>query len=176
MLLVAWVLWRDLGPAAGRTSSGRMSMLMSVPAPSLAAIREAFRRHDRPLTLRWIGLGALVTTGMIVTGLTAAVLLGHELGVDFSVVDRAEPGAASIAPLVLLGCGAIAAFPGSGYLLARASGTRSVLEPAMATSLAMVLMMVLIGMAAPTSVVFAIAFAPIAFALSCIGAWVGLGR
>jgi hypothetical protein len=30
------------------------------------------------------------------------------------------------------------------------------------------------GMMAPTSVVFVIAFAPIAFALACAGAWLGL--
>jgi hypothetical protein len=29
-------------------------------------------------------------------------------------------------------------------------------------------------MADPTAIVFAIAFAPVAFALSCIGAWFGL--
>jgi hypothetical protein len=45
----------------------------------------------------------------------------------------------------------------------------------MASALAIVLVMVLMGLVAPTSVVFAIAFAPIAFALSCAGAWVGIG-
>jgi hypothetical protein len=39
----------------------------------------------------------------------------------------------------------------------------------------MVLVMVFMGMLAPASVVFIIAFAPIAFALSCAGAWLGLG-
>ena len=83
-------------------------------------------------------------------------------------------GADAMAPLALLGAGALAAFPASGYLLARASGTRSVLEPAMASAFAMVLVMVFMGMLAPVSVVFAVAFAPVAFALSCVGAWVGL--
>jgi hypothetical protein len=40
----------------------------------------------------------------------------------------------------------------------------------------MVLVLVFMGMLAPTSVVFAIAFAPIAFVLSCVGAWVGLAN
>jgi hypothetical protein len=166
--LAAFVLWRDLGRDK-RQSSGRLSILYSAPAPSLAAIRDAFREHDRPITLRWISFGALVTTGMITAGIVAAVAIGRWAGLDFSAVD--QPGATTevIAPLVVLGAGVLAAFPSSGYLLARASGTRSVLEPAMAASLAMVLVMVFMGMLAPVSVVFAIAFAPIAFALSCIG-------
>ncbi len=176
MLLVAFVIWRDArGRQQASTSGGRLSSLFSAaPAPSISAIRDAFRQQDRPLTLRWISFGALVTTGMITTGLAVAVLTGHELGLDFSAVDRAGTGAEAMAPLALLGVGGLAAFPTSGYLLARASGTRSVLEPAMASALAMVLVMVFMGMLAPVSVVFAIALAPIAFALSCVGAWVGL--
>ncbi len=175
MLLVAWVIWRDARGRDAESSSGRLSSLFSAgPAPSLSAIREAFRRQDRPLTLRWICFGALVTTGMITSGIVASVMLGHELGLDFSAVDRLDSGAAAMAPLALLGAGALAAFPLSGYLLARASGTRSVLEPAMSSALAMVLVMVFMGMLAPVSVVFAVAFAPVAFALSCIGAWFGL--
>ncbi|HZO12977.1 MAG TPA: hypothetical protein VFB62_06955, partial [Polyangiaceae bacterium] len=156
-------------------SGGALSSIFtSAPVPSIQAIREAFREQDRPLTVRWISFGALVTAGMITSGITVAVLLGHELGVDFSAVDRRDAGADAMPPLVLLGIGALAAFPFSGYLLARASGTRSVLEPAMASAVAMLLMMVFMGMVAPVSVVFVIAFAPIAFALSCAGAWVGL--
>jgi hypothetical protein len=174
MGIVAWVIWRDLkGPA--QSSGGRLSSLFTAtPAPSLSAIRDAFRQQDRPITLRWITFGAFVTTGMITTGLVVAVWLGHELGLDFSAVDHQRAEAEAMAPLALLGLGAMAAFPTSGYLLARASGTRSVLEPAMASALAMVLVMVFMGMLAPMSVVFAIAFSPVAFALSCIGAWIGL--
>jgi hypothetical protein len=175
MLLVAYALWVTQGGQGSSSGGALSSMLASAPAPSINAIREAFRRQDRPLTLRWISFGAIVTTGMITTGVVGAVLLGHQLGLDFSAVDRYEAGAEAMAPLALLGLGALAAFPSSGYLLARASGARSVLEPAMASALAMVLVMVFMGMVAPVSVVFVIAFAPIAFALSCAGAWVGLG-
>lgn len=175
MLVVGWVLWRNMQPSGQSSSGGRFSLLTSAPAPSLDTIREAFRRHDRPVTLRWISFGALVTTGMITAGVTGAVVVGHQVGLDFSAVDRHDAGADAMAPIALLGIGALAAFPAAGYLLARASGTRSVLEPAMGASLAMVLVLVFMGMLAPTSVVFAIAFAPIAFALSCAGAWLGLG-
>ena len=175
MTIVAWVIWRDARGKQPDTSGGRLSSLFTAaPAPSLSAIREAFRRQDRPLTLRWVSFGALVTTGMITVALVASVMLGHELGLDFSAIDRHDAGGQATVPLVLLAAGTLAAFPTSGYLLARASGTRSVLETAMASSLAMVLVMVFMGMLAPASVVFAIAFAPVAFALTCVGAWVGL--
>jgi hypothetical protein len=175
MIMVAFTLWREARGTPSSSGGALSSIFTSAPAPSLTAIREAFHEQHRPLTLRWISFGALVTTGMITTGLVAAVWIGHELGLDFSVVDRHDAGANAMAPLALLGLGALAAFPSSGYLLARASGTRSVLEPAMSSGLAMVLVMVFMGMVAPMSVVFAIAFAPIAFALACAGAWVGLG-
>lgn len=175
MGVIAWVVWRDVKGPIATSSGGRLSSLFTAtPAPSLSAIRDAFRQQDRPITLRWITFGAFVTTGMITTGLVLAVWMGHELGLDFSAVDQTTTGADAMAPLALLGLGALAAFPTSGYLLARASGTRSVLEPAMASALAMVLVMAFMGMLAPVSVVFAIAFSPVAFALSCIGAWVGL--
>jgi hypothetical protein len=178
MLVVALVLWRDVRTSEGTVTSGRLSSILAAaaPAPSLQAIREAFRRQDQPITLRWIAFGALVTTGMITTGFVGAVFVGHEIGVDFGAVERADAGLQALLPLLLLGGGVLLAFPSSGYLLARASGTRTVLEPAMAAALAIVLVMVLMGLVAPTSVVFAIAFAPIAFALSCAGAWVGLAN
>ncbi|MCC6525277.1 MAG: protease PrsW [Polyangiaceae bacterium] len=175
MLLVALVLWRDVRGVGAATSGRAMSLLASAPAPSLAAIRAAFRQQDRPVTLRWISFGALVTTGMITTGIALAVFVGNKIGLDFSAVDRPDAGSESVGPLALLVAGVLVAFPFSGYLLARASGTHSVLEPAMSSALAMALVLVFMGMVAPLSVVFAIAFAPIAFGLSCAGAWVGIG-
>ena len=176
MIAIAFVVWRDLRLSDASSSGGKLSsFIASAPAPSLDAIRDAFRREDRPLTLRWIGFGALVTTGMITTGLVVAIWLGHELGLDFAAVERQEAGAEAMAPLALLGVGVLAAFPGSGYLLARASRARSGLEPAMSSALAMVLLMVFMGLLAPVSVVFTVAFAPVGFALACVGAWVGMG-
>ena len=54
--------------------------------------------------------------------------------VDFSVVD--EHDAATTAPLALLGVGLLAAFPVSGFLVARASNVPTLLEPALAAALA----------------------------------------
>ena len=175
-LLAVWA-WRDnrtTTSSKGHTSSSRGSLLPASNSPSLDAIREAFQRRDRPIKLSWIIFGALVTSGLMATGVVAAVFLAHKLGLDFSAVERTDPGADALAPLTLLGLCVLAAFPVAGYLLARASGTHSVMEPAMAASLAMVLVMVFMGLAAPVSIVFAVAFSPVAFALSCIGAWMGL--
>jgi hypothetical protein len=108
--------------------------------------------------------------------LAGAVALGHRLGIDFAAVDRAETQAAGAAPLVLIGAAALAAFPIAGYLVARASSARSVLEPAISAALAILGALVLLGLAAPVAVVFALAFAPIAFGLACAGAWVGMAR
>lgn len=174
LLLLAWLLWRDVVRRDDQPRSTRFSSLSIAPSASLASLQEAFRRRQQPLTLRWISLGVLVTSGMMTAGLAIAIGTGGQLGIDFAVVDRVDAGARALVPLLLLGTGGLAAFPGAGYLLARASGTRSVIEPALAAALTIVLVMVVMGMAEPTSIVFAIAFAPIAFALSCIGAWFGL--
>ena len=93
--------------------------------------------------------------------------------VDFTTVDEGE--VTGIIPLAMLGLGVLLAFPASGYLVARASGADSVLEAALSTGLAIVGTLVMLGLAAPVAVVFALAFAPIAFGLACAGAWVGIG-
>jgi len=53
---------------------------------------------------------------------------------------------------------------------------RSVLEPAIGAALAIAGVLVLLGLAAPLAVVFAVAFAPVAFSLACAGAWIGMDR
>ncbi len=135
-------------------------------------MREALRRSDQPVKFGWIVAGALVTVGAMVAGLTAAVAFGHWMHVDFSVVD--EHDAATTAPLALLGVGLLAAFPVSGFLVARASNVPTLLEPALAAALAIAAVCVMLGLMAPIALVFALAFSPIAFGLSCAGAWAGL--
>lgn len=147
---------------------------LSIAPPSLSAVRAALWRTERPVMVGWIGLGALVTIGVITTALVAAVVFGRRLGIDFAAVDRGDGSAAGAAPLILLGAAALTAFPIAGYLVARASSSRGVLESAIAAALAIAGALVLLGLAAPVAVVFAIAFAPIALALSCAGAWVGI--
>lgn len=179
--LVAGFGARDLyrrGQTHKHSTSSRRTrrFLRAIQPPSLRAMREALRRTERPVMLTWIAFGALVTTGVITSALAGAVYLGHHLGVDFAAVDRSESAAAATPPLVLLGCAVLAAFPVAGFLVARASSTRTVLEPAMSAALAITGTLILLGFAAPVAVVFALACAPIAFALACAGAWVGLAR
>ncbi|MET0592188.1 MAG: protease PrsW [Polyangiaceae bacterium] len=174
IVVVAYLAARELGarPPRARSNTGR-NQPSSNPPPSLRTVRDALRRAERPVMLRWIVLGAIVTVGVIVASVAGAVVLGLRLGVDFGAVDEGE--VAGAVPLALIGVGVLLAFPASGYLVARASGADSVLEAALSTGLAIALALVLLGLAAPVAVVFALAFAPIAFALACAGAWLGIG-
>jgi hypothetical protein len=170
----SWLQRRSL-TANGQADGGR-SARASRPVPSLRAMREALRRTERPVLFVWMGLGGLVTLGVITAALAAAVFMGHRLGLDFAAAENAEASAEAMGPLVLLGGSALAAFPIAGYLVARASATGTVLEPAMGAGLAIAVMLILFGLVAPVALVFALAFAPIAFGLACLGAWVGLAR
>jgi len=121
--------------------------------------------------VQWILFGAFVTIGAMIVGLAAGVLVARAMHVDLSKVD--ENDLASAAPVLLLGLGLLASFPTSGWLIARAAGVHTLLEPALATVLALAVTLVALGFAAPITVVFGLAVSPIAWALSCFGAWVG---
>jgi RsiW-degrading membrane proteinase PrsW (M82 family) len=163
-----------LAESGSRTSVllERVSSLYVVSSPpSLRSVREAMLREGHPITLRWIVLGALVTVGTMTVGLALSVAFGHWAHVDFSIVD--EHDVSTTAPVALLGSGILLAFPVSGYLVARASNLPTLLEPALASGLAILLTLALLGLTAPVALVFALAFSPIAWALACAGAWVG---
>jgi RsiW-degrading membrane proteinase PrsW (M82 family) len=168
---------RDLRARAERTSRTSMllervsSLYVVSSPPSLRTVREAMRREGQPITLRWIVFGALVTVGAMTAGLVLSIAFGHWAHVDFSIVD--EHDVTTTAPVALLGSGILLAFPISGFIIARASNLPTMLEPAVASGLAILLILVLLGLAAPVALVFALAFSPIAWALACAGAWVG---
>jgi hypothetical protein len=107
----------------------------------------------------------------MIVGIAAGVLAAHVLRIDLSTVDEKEVGSA--APALLLGVGLLGSFPTSGWLIARAAGVHTLLEPALATVLALGVTLVALGFAAPFTLVFALALSPIAWILSCAGAWVG---
>ncbi len=167
---------RDLQARADRSS--RVSMLLervtaisgSAP-PSLRTVRAALSNEGRPIAFRWVLFGALVTLGAMTLGLAAAIAFGHWAHVDFSIVDEQDVG--TVGPVALLGSGLLSAFPLSGFLIARASALPTLLEPALASGLALLLLLLMLGLAAPVALVFALAFSPIAWGLSCAGAWVG---
>jgi RsiW-degrading membrane proteinase PrsW (M82 family) len=179
MGVIAWMLARDLrmrGDRPSRLPSGsggsRLSRLSVVAQPpSLSAVRSALSRADQPVKVRWVFFGSLVTIGAMIVGLGAGVLMARLLKVDLSTVDEHDLGAA--APVLLLGIGLLASFPTSGWLIARAAGVRTLLEPALACVLALVITLVGLGVAAPFTVVFALALSPIAWVLACVGAWIG---
>lgn len=143
-------------------------------APTLRDLQRALRRRDQPLMLHWIVIGAFVTTGVVMVCIAAGVYAGHQLGVDFAAANESDMR--SNGPLVLLGASVMAGFPIAGYLVAQASGSRSVLEPAMGAATAIAAVVALLSMTAPIAVVFALAVAPVAFGLACAGAWFGLAR
>jgi RsiW-degrading membrane proteinase PrsW (M82 family) len=175
---VAWFAARDLRARGARTTRSSIYGTMERPSfvyisapPSLKTVREALRRADQPIMVRWIVYGAMVTIGVMIAGLALSVAFGAWAKVDFSVVD--EHDVTTTAPVALLGSGLLAAFPVSGYLIARASALPTLLEPALATALAIVLTLIVLGLAAPIALLFALAFSPIAWGLACAGAWVG---
>lgn len=169
---------RDLRRRGERPSivlfGGRLSAFSAIPAsgpPSLRAVQQAWQRAEDALSVRWVLFGALVTLGAMIAGIALAVAFGAAARVDFSIVD--EKDVSTVAPVALLGAGLLAAFPVSGYLIAKASALPSLLEPALATALALALTLLLVGLAAPIAVVFALALSPVAFGLACAGAYVG---
>jgi hypothetical protein len=142
--------------------------------PRLSLVTEALNPRDQPLKLGWVVLGAFVNIGLMFVLLASAVALGHRLGVDFSAADESDMTSAG--PLGLLGAALLAAFPIAGYLVARASSSVGVLEPALAAALALASVVAILALVAPLGVLFALAVAPLAFGLACGGAWIGLER
>lgn len=177
-LITVLVARRDLLSITDKDTKPSRRRRLLRTAPSIEELERALlRKPERPLLFRWIVFGALVTTGVLTALVAASIVLGHRTGVDFAAVDdAAQSFGESAPPLILLGTATLSAFPFSGYLIARASAAQSVLEPALGSSVAIVGMVVLLGLAAPVAVVFALAVAPVAFALACGGAWIGLER
>jgi hypothetical protein len=165
----AWIALRDVAP----DSVSHEHWIVPDP-PSLRSLREALRPVDHRLMVRWILIGAFTTLGLVIALLALTVLLGHRLGVDFSLADESDMR--SSGPLILLGAAVLAAFPIAGYLVAKASAAHSVLEPALAAGLALSCLVAMLFMTAPIGVLFALAVAPLAFGLACGGAWIGLER
>jgi hypothetical protein len=158
-------------PELGR-GAGRASERWSEP-PSVNAVWQALQpRQQQPLMWVWIALGALVTLGVCLAALALAIFIGHRIGLDFATADEAD--VRSNGPLLLLGLAVGAAFPAAGYLVARASGTRSVLEPALGATLAALAAVLFLSLTTPIAAVFALALAPVAFVLASSGAWFGI--
>src|SRR5262249_53195026 len=82
MGLVAWAAARDLRTRGERPSRANLPNRLSAISfevlsqpPSLRAVRDALRRADQPIVVRWVFFGAIVTLGAMVAGLAASVAL-----------------------------------------------------------------------------------------------------
>jgi len=104
-------------------------------------------------------------------GFVAAVAAGHMARLDFAAVSENDVSTAG--PVAFLSAGLLVAFPVSGFLLARAAKLTNVLEPALASGLAILAALVGLGVAAPVALLLGLSFSPIAWGLSCLGAWMG---
>lgn len=159
--------------ARSRLALGATTGVWSEP-PS---VREMWRllqpRHERS-RLHWILIGTLVTAGVGLSALALALYVGNEMGLDFAAADEAD--VRSNGPLFFLATAVGSAFPISGYLIARASGARSVLEPALGAALAVLGGVLFLSVTTPIAAVFALALAPIAFVLASGGAWFGIAH
>jgi hypothetical protein len=169
MVIGAASVLREVNP-----ESQTLAKLHLPEPPRLSLVTEALNPRDQPLMLRWVVLGAFVNVGLMFTLTVAAVALGHRLGVDFSAADESDMTSAG--PLALLGSALLASFPVAGYLVARASSSTGVLEPALAAAVALASIVAILALVAPLGVLFALAVAPLAFGLACGGAWIGLER
>jgi hypothetical protein len=167
MLMAAISALREVNSA----SSKQVSLL---DPPTLSEVGRALRPAERPVMLHWVLGGAFVTFGLVVTLSVASVFVGRRMGIDFTLADEADVRSAG--PLALLGTFVLLSFPISGYLIARASSSPTVLESALSTLLALVAIVALLAVSAPIAVLFALAVAPIAIGLACGGAWIGLER
>lgn len=174
MAFIALSTVRELLPTEP-VSSRRLARLVTMAEPpSLHEVREALRRPNRPLLVHWIAIGAFVTLGMMIALFAAAVYFGYRFGIDFALASESD--ARSTGPLILLGTAVLAAFPLSAFLVARASATDTVFEPAIGSALAIGLVVLLVSLTAPVGVLFALSGAPAAFLLACAGAWLGVSR
>lgn len=167
MALGASAVFREIAPEPNGAGA-------RVEPPTLMQVQQALRAGEKPVMLRWVFGGAFVTLGLVITLVACSIFVGHRFGFDFTLADEADVRSAT--PLLLLGTAVLLAFPIAGFLVARASASPTLLEPTLATLLALAAMVTVLALTAPVAVLFALAVAPVAVGLSCGGAWIGLER
>jgi hypothetical protein len=151
---------------------GRVSLLPE--RPTIHQITVAWKHQHRPALLHWIAAGTVICLGSLLVALALSVVTARWLGMDLSRVDDGDT--VSTGPLLLMGTFVLVSFAVAGYLVALASAADSVFEPGVGALVAIVLVVALLSTTAPVGVVMALAIAPLAFGLACIGAWFGLQK
>lgn len=164
---------RDLAAPDSRSGFvARWSRLSEAfPPPSFATVRRALAQKDEPLNMLWVFFGTLVVLGAMFVGVGMGVCAARWLHMDLAVVD--DRTVTTAAPLMLLALGPFASLPASGWLVARARGRHSLLEPVLSVALALGLSVVGLGLVAPVAVVMALALSPLALAAAWAGARLG---
>lgn len=158
-----------------RSLGERLSRAGLLPErPTLHQIRVAWKHQNRPALLHWIAAGAIISLGALMVFAALAVWGALWMGVDLGRLDQGELSATG--PLLLLGAVVLLAFPFAGFLVAAASAADSVFEPGVGALVAIVIVVASLSVYSPVLVVFALAVAPFAFGLACVGAWFGLER
>jgi hypothetical protein len=147
---------------------------LHVDGHKLDTVRAAFQHTHRPALLHWIVGGAFVSFGASLVGLAIGVFLARWLSIDLSHVD--ETNANALLPLLLLGGCVLMSFAVAGFCTAKASSADSLFEPGMAALISILALTVLLARSAPVTLVLGLAIAPVAFALACVGAWLGQER
>jgi hypothetical protein len=151
----------------------RQSRLGMLANPQgIGTVRASWQHAHRPALLHWIVGGAFVSFGANIVGLGLGIALAHGLHIDLSRVDESNVGA--MVPLLLLSLAVLISYPVAAYLTAKASGADSVFEPGVAALISIVALTILLSMTAPVTIILAIVLAPVAFGLSCLGAWLGI--
>lgn len=167
----AWITLRELQGS----DDDPLSHAASSRGPSLQSVRDVFSgRSARRVSPAWVILGAFVTQGMVFALLAIAVLVGRRWGILFATLE--DPETAGIAPVAILAVATLLAFPLAGWLLARARTNESALEAGLSSAVAMTATTIVLAVMAPSAVAFALATAPVAVALACMGAWAGAAR
>ncbi|MGC4070745.1 MAG: hypothetical protein QM784_39945 [Polyangiaceae bacterium] len=175
MVVIAWLVVRRLGGSRESVVFGHVHRLgLGVDAPGLETVRAAFQHAHRPALVHWIVGGALVNFGASLVLLGVGVFVAHFFAIDLSRVDEFDANAT--APLVVLGLHVLLSFPLAGFLNAKASAADSLFEPAVAALISIVALTVLLSRSAPVTLVLGVALSPLAFGLSCMGAWFGIER
>jgi hypothetical protein len=172
LVVAAFTVRRLSGPRESMVLS-RTSLLGFFPeTPGLSTMRAAWKHGHRHALLHWIVGGAVVSFGASLVGLVSGVFLAQRLGIDLGRIFESDK-IALCAFLVLGGC-VLVSFALSGYLVARASAADSVFETGMGALVAIAFLTTLLTMASSAIAVLGLALAPFAFALACVGAWLGI--
>ncbi len=162
------ILRSEHGGHAARNSV--FLLLASLPdAPTLSELRESIGYGQHRTRVGWVVLGCFVYFGSVFCSLGTAVYLGNRWGIDFTRAGEADLGAN--APLLLIGTAMVAAYPLAGYLQARASDAKVIMEPALAAATSLGLTAALVSKGESIALALLLSISPLAIILASAGAW-----